>query len=72
MEIERDRKSDKICLMQKGYLQKVLQKFNINDDIKSVSILSALHFMLKTIMSPITIEEREYISHVPYATALGS
>jgi len=37
MEIERDRKSDKICLTQKGYLKKVLQKFKINGDTKSVS-----------------------------------
>ena len=30
MEIKRDRRSGKIRLTQKGYLQKVLQKFNIN------------------------------------------
>ena len=37
MEIERDRKGGKISLMQKGYLKKVLQKFNVNDHIKSVN-----------------------------------
>ena len=37
MEIERDRKSGKVCSTQKGYLKKVLQKFNINGDTKSVS-----------------------------------
>ena len=37
MEIERDRKGGKISLTQKGYLKKILQKFNINDDTKSVS-----------------------------------
>ena len=37
MKIERDCKIDKVILTQKEYLKKVLQKFNINDDTKSVS-----------------------------------
>ena len=44
IEIESDRDSGKIRLTQKGYLQKVLQKFNINSDMKSVSTLLAPHF----------------------------
>ena len=59
MKIERGPKSGKICLTQKGYLKKVLQKFNINGDTKSVSTLLAPHFKLKAIMSPATIEERD-------------
>jgi len=39
MEIERDQKTNKVCLIQKGYLKKVLRKFNINGDTKSVSTL---------------------------------
>jgi len=54
----------------KGVLEKVLQKFSINDDTKSVSTLLAPHFNLKAIMSPTTVEEREYMSHVPYAKDL--
>jgi len=42
MEIERDRKSEKVCLTQNEYLKKVLQKFNINDDTKSVNTSLAL------------------------------
>jgi len=72
MEIERDWKSGKVSLTQKGYFKNVLQKFNINDDRKSVSTPLAPHFKLKSIMSPITVEEREYITHVPYASAVGS
>ena len=72
MEIERDQKSDKVCLMQKGYLQKVLQNFNIDGDKKYVSTLLAPYFKLKTFMSPTTVKEREYMSHVPYASAVGS
>jgi len=37
MKIERDQKGDKVSLTQKEYLKKVLQKFNINDNTKSVS-----------------------------------
>ena len=47
MKIERDRKSDKVSLIQKGYLQKVLQRFNINGDTKSVSTSLAPHFKLE-------------------------
>ena len=72
MEIERNQKNGKVCLIQKGYLQKVLQKFNINGDTKSVSTPLASHFKLKAIMSPTTVEERECISHVPYANIVGS
>ena len=37
IEIERDQRSDKVSLTQKGYLQKVFQRFNIDGDTKSVS-----------------------------------
>ena len=47
MEIEPDRMSDKVSLTQKGYLQKVLQRFNIDNDMKSVSTPLAIHFKLK-------------------------
>ena len=43
MEIERDRVKEKVSLTQKVYLQKVLQKFNIGSDTKSVSIPLAPH-----------------------------
>jgi len=72
MEIERDQKGDKIFLRQKEYLKKVLQKFNINGDTKSVSIPLAPHFKLKTTMSPTSFEEHEYMTHVPYASTVGS
>jgi len=49
-------------------LKKVLRKFNISGDTKSVSTLLAPHFKLKVTMSPTTVEEHGYISHVPYAT----
>ena len=51
MEIERDRRSGKVSLTQKGYLQKVLQRFNIDDNTKSVSTPLAPHFKLKVTVS---------------------
>ena len=68
----RDRKSDKVFLTQKGYLEKILQKFNINGNTKTVSTPLAPHFKLKATMSLTTVEEREYISHIPYTSAVGS
>jgi len=47
MEIERGRRSSEVSLTQKGYLQKVLQGFNINGATKSVSTPLAPHFKLK-------------------------
>jgi len=71
MKIERDRKSGKVSLRQKEYLKKVLHKF-INCDTKSVSIPLVLHFKLKAITSPTSIEECEHMTHVTYASAIGS
>jgi len=61
-----------VSLTQKGYLQKVLQRFNIEGDMKSVSTLLAPHFKLKTTMSPTTVEEREYMTRMLYASVVGS
>jgi len=59
-------------LTQKGYLQKVLQRFNINSDTKSVSTQLTPHFKLKVTMSLTAIEEHEYMTRVPYASAVGT
>ena len=70
MEIEWDRKSDKICLTQKGYLKK--NCFNNNDDTKPVSTPLAPHFKLKVVMSLTTVEEHDYMSHILYASTVNS
>ena len=72
IKIERDRNNGKDHLTQKGYLQKVLYKFNINGDMKSVSILLAPYFKLRATISPTIVVKREYISHIPYVNAVGS
>jgi len=53
-------------------LKKVLQKFNINDDIKSVSTSLAPHFKLKDTITPITVKEHKYITYVPYTRIVSS
>ena len=72
MKIERYRVEGRVSLTQKAYLQKVLQKFLIGDEGKSVSSPLAPHFKLSARMSPKTIDDREQMYHVPYANAVGS
>jgi len=61
-----------VSFTRKTYLQKVLQKFNLGCETKSVSTLLAPHFMLSANMSPNTVDECEYIYHVSYISAVGS
>ena len=51
MKIERDRVKEKVSLTQKAYLQKVLQKFLIDDETKSVSSPLAPHFKISVRIS---------------------
>jgi len=59
-------------LTQNGYLKKALQKSNINGDTKSVSTPLAPHFKSKATMSPTSVKEREYMTHVLHASEVGS
>jgi len=59
-------------LTHKEYLKKVLQKFNINDDTKPVSTPLAPYFKLIATISPIIVEEHEYMTHMLYASAVSS
>jgi len=62
----------RVSLIQKTYLHKVLQKFLIGDEAKSVSSPFAAHFKLLTRISSKTVDDREYMSHIPYASTIGS
>ena len=57
-----------MSLTQKAYLQKVLQKFLIGEEAKSVYSPLAPHFNLSARMSLKTVDDREYMSHVLYAS----
>ena len=51
MEILRDRQVGKLYLSQKGYIEKVLHRFNM-DNAKPISTPLATHFRLSSALSP--------------------
>src|SRR6266542_3984518 len=71
MEIMRDRKSGKLYLSQRGYIEKVLRRFNMHD-AKPVITPLATHFKLSSALCPVSEDDIEYISRVPYSNAVGS
>ena len=50
----------------------MLKKFSFDGNAKAVSTPLAPHFKLSALMSPISVEDRDYMSKVPYASAVGS
>lgn len=71
MEIKRERSSRKLFLHQKGYLEKVISRFEMQD-AKPVVTPLAPHFRLSSKLSPTIDEEKEHMARVPYACAVGS
>ncbi|KAG8472437.1 hypothetical protein CXB51_035357 [Gossypium anomalum] len=71
MEILRDTKTSKLYLSQKGYIEKLLCRFNMRS-AKPVSTPLATHFRLSSTLSPQSDDEIEYMSHVPYSSAVGT
>jgi hypothetical protein len=71
MRITRDMKNHKLTLSQGEYIEKVLERFRIQNE-KSVSTPLANHFKLTKEMCSKTQEEIEYMSRVPYSSTIGS
>ena len=71
MDIIRDIRAGKVKLSQKAYIEKVLQRFNMSES-KPATIPFASHFKLPVDLSPITEEEVEHMSSVPYSSAVHS
>ncbi|WVZ49078.1 LOW QUALITY PROTEIN: hypothetical protein U9M48_000459 [Paspalum notatum var. saurae] len=69
MEISRDRNSSLLFLSQHSYIQKVLRRFNMHDS-NHTSIAS--HFKLSSSQCPSTDSDFEYMSRIPYSSAVGS
>eukprot|EP00253_Pinus_taeda_P034205 PITA_34205 len=67
----RDRKNSKLTLSQNEYVQKVLKIFNMHK-AKPVSTPFASDFKHSKEMCPKTQEYVDYMSKVPYASAVGS
>jgi hypothetical protein len=71
MTITRDRKNHKLTLSQGEYMEKVLERFRMQN-AKPVSTPLAIHFKLTKEMCSKTLKEIEYTSRVPYSLAVGS
>ena len=71
MRIIIDKANGTLKLSRSEYVKKVLSKFNINET-KPISTSLSSHFKLSKEQSPKTEEERDHISKVPYALAIGS
>jgi hypothetical protein len=69
--IQRSRKDKKLFISQDQYIEKVLERFNMNK-AKVVSSPLATHFKLSTKQSPSTDEEKEDMERITYASAVGS
>ena len=70
MRITRDRKNRKSKLSQGEYLEKVLESFRMQN-VKPFSRYLDNHFKLSKEMCPKRQEEIEYMSKVPYSSAVG-
>ena len=71
MEIQRDRTSKKVYLSQKSYIEKVLERFGMQE-AKPVQTPLASHFRLSALDSPQSEEDKKAMSQVPYCNAVGS
>ena len=71
MRIFRDKANGTLKLSQLKYTKKVLSRFNMNE-AKPVSTPLGSHFKLSKDQSPKKEEERDHMSQVPYASAIGS
>ncbi|CAA0819496.1 cysteine-rich RLK (RECEPTOR-like protein kinase) 8 [Striga hermonthica] len=70
IEIHRDRGSKKLWLSQKGYVEKVLQRFGMNE-AKPVDTPLANQFKLFVDMCPKSDKEIQDMVEIPYASAVG-
>jgi hypothetical protein len=71
MEIKIDRANRKLWLNQRKYVETILQRFNMHGS-KPVKVPIPIGVNLSADQCPKTQEEEEDMSHVPYASAVGS
>ena len=69
--IKRDRAKRKLWLNQRKYFETILQRFNMQDS-KPVKVPIHVGVKLSAKHCPKTQEEKEYMSHVPYESAVDS
>ena len=69
-EIHRDRRNGKLNFSQEKYVEKILERFGMNK-VKPMNVPLASHFKLSSGLCPSSDEEKDYMSRVPYANAVG-
>ena len=71
IEILRDRVIGRLFLSHKGYIEKVIHKFN-TQNAKAVSTPLAAPFRLSSALFPQLDKEVNYMSRVPYSSVVDS
>jgi Reverse transcriptase (RNA-dependent DNA polymerase) len=71
MQIIRDRKTKRLWLSQEKYIERVLERFNIQG-ANEVSCPFPNHLKLSKKLCPSTEKENDEMSRVPYSSAVGS
>ena len=71
MRIIRDKANGTLKLLQSEYVKKILSRFNMNE-AKPVSTPLGSYFKLSKEQSLKTEKEKDHMSKVPYASAIGS
>ena len=71
MEIKRNHADRKLWLNQRKYTETILHRFNMQECIQ-VKVPIPVGVRLYVEQSPKTQEEEEDMSHIPYASAIGS
>lgn len=71
MDIIRDRKSGWVKLCQRSYLEQVLRTFNMSE-AKAVVTPTGAQYKLRSLNEEELRTERELMSEIPYASAVGS
>ena len=70
IEIHSDRKKGKLKFSQEKYVEKILERFEMNK-AKPVNVPLVSHFKLSSSLCPSSVEENDYMSRVPYVNKVG-
>lgn len=71
MKISRDIQFEKLYLSRKGYIDKILHRFDMHKS-KPMNTPLVTHFKLSSVLCPQSDDEVEYMSIVPYGSAISS
>ena len=70
IETHRNKRNGKLSFSHEKYVEKILERFEMNKE-NHVNVPLASHFKLSLDLCPSSVEEKDYMSHVPYANTVG-